>query len=1292
MEQNSTHLTTDLIEQVDKALEDHFDGKGESSAEDFGQLLHKLVGVCKTLKEEKAGLQHLVDKQVQLEDEFQRVLLESHQREVIISALAECSRAVVQEQDFESVARSIFDSCKNLIGARAGYVALLSEDGKENDVLFLDTGGFVCTVDQTLPMPIRGMREEVYHSRKTQFENDFSDNEWVQYLPDGHVDIKNILFTPLLVNERPVGLLGLANKPDGFNENDIQMASTFGEMAAIALLNSRTLDKVRNSEERFHSVAHTASDAIISITDQGRIIFWNKAAESIFGYTHEEADGKSLALIMPERFRQNHRKGINRFIRTNERHIIGNTVEMIGMRKDGSEFPIELSLSSWTFDGEIFFTGIIRDITERKHAELEIQSLARFPSENRNPVLRASREGILLYANEASQPLLSHWNCQIGQQLPDEWCQLMEDVIESHEIRKINVDCGQAIYSLDMSPVVEENYVTLYGKDVTERLNAELRLRDQNKFITTVFESLSHPFYVIDVNDFTVKMANSAGYPNELPDKGYCYRLIHNRESPCGGRGGLCPIHEIISTKRPVITEHVHYDALGNNKTIEVHAYPIFDDQGEITQVIEYTLDISERKQMELALRESEAKWRSLTEDSPDHIMALDRDANIIFINHSMHGLSKDQVINTSFYDFAIQEYKEVAQECFERVLHSGISEKFESVLEDENCELRDIESHVGPVRSSGKIIGLIVRSTDVTERKVIDEALRDRTHALGERVKELNCLYRISALVEQPGMSINEIFQGTLEIIPPAWQYPEITEARILIGDQEYKTENFDEDLPWLQAAEIKVHNEGCGRVEVCYLEEKDTSDEGPFLIEERDLINAIAGCLGRIVERFEAVDALQKAHQELEQRVLERTEELEQTNELLQIEIIERKRAYEAEQNAHQVADTLRAASQALTLTLDMNTVLTTLLDYLENLVPFDRANIALLGDEACLTVRVLRGYDNETRAREIIGHSYDIEDNPHIHDLLSSGESLLVPDLHQDEFWKPYLDLDQAESWLGIPLVAEEKVIGLCGLDHNEGGAFTREHLNLAETLVGQATVAIQNAWLFEQVRAGRERLQSLSRRLVEIQESERRYISRELHDEAGQALTSLKLGLHLLERDANQPEAIIAGVVELKTMADEILEDLHRLAMDLRPASLDYLGLVAALRQYVEAISDKHGLTVQFETLGFNERLPLDIETALYRIVQEAMTNVIRHSGATRADVILEKRHDKLIIIVEDNGVGFDPSTLVNGKRLGIVGMQERAEMLGGDFTVERSARSGTTVLVEVPYGESGSNRR
>jgi signal transduction histidine kinase len=184
----------------------------------------------------------------------------------------------------------------------------------------------------------------------------------------------------------------------------------------------------------------------------------------------------------------------------------------------------------------------------------------------------------------------------------------------------------------------------------------------------------------------------------------------------------------------------------------------------------------------------------------------------------------------------------------------------------------------------------------------------------------------------------------------------------------------------------------------------------------------------------------------------------------------------------------------------------------------------------------------------------------------------------------------------------------------------------------------------------------------------------------------------VGLRLLEREADHPEAIIAGVAELERMIDGVLENLHRLAADLRPASLDRLGLVAALRQYAEAISDRHALTVQFEAVGLDARLPPDIEIALYRIVQEAMTNVIRHAQATRADVLLAARGDKLIAIIEDNGVGFDPTAAVQSGRLGLFGIRERVEMMGGTLAVETAAGAGTTLLVEVPYADTDTDRR
>jgi len=296
-------------------------------------------------------------------------LIESQRRQTENSALLKSASAVLEYREFKDAVRIIYDSCKNLIGASAGYVALLSKDGIENELLFLDAGNQPCSVDPDLPMPIRGLRAEAYHTGKVVHHNDFSNSDWARFMPKGHMALENVLFAPMVIGERVLGLLGIANKPGGFADDDLRIASAFGELAAIALRNSRTLESLEISEKQIRSVVETARDGIVTINDAGNIVFWNKGAEDLFGYTEDQIVGKPVTKIMPERFRQSHNKGMVRFNTSSELDPARNQLELTGLRKDGSEFPIELSLASWQANEGMFFTGIIRDITERKAVE-----------------------------------------------------------------------------------------------------------------------------------------------------------------------------------------------------------------------------------------------------------------------------------------------------------------------------------------------------------------------------------------------------------------------------------------------------------------------------------------------------------------------------------------------------------------------------------------------------------------------------------------------------------------------------------------------------------------------------------------------------------------------------------------------------------------------------------------------------------------------------------------------------------------------------------------------------------
>jgi signal transduction histidine kinase len=183
------------------------------------------------------------------QEEISKALEKAKQGEAEVSALLAAAKSVLQNRDFNSSARLIFDSCKALIGATSGYVALLSDDGKDNIVLFLESGGLPCTVDPSLPMPIRGLRANAYNMGKAIVENNFANSEWTSFLPKGHVSLRNVLFSPLKVDDKTVGIMGLANKHEGFTKHDAELALAFADIASIALINSKMIDVLEENQK-----------------------------------------------------------------------------------------------------------------------------------------------------------------------------------------------------------------------------------------------------------------------------------------------------------------------------------------------------------------------------------------------------------------------------------------------------------------------------------------------------------------------------------------------------------------------------------------------------------------------------------------------------------------------------------------------------------------------------------------------------------------------------------------------------------------------------------------------------------------------------------------------------------------------------------------------------------------------------------------------------------------------------------------------------------------------------------
>jgi len=210
----------------------------------------------------------------------------------------------------------------------------------------------------------------------------------------------------------------------------------------------------------------------------------------------------------------------------------------------------------------------------------------------------------------------------------------------------------------------------------------------------------------------------------------------------------------------------------------------------------------------------------------------------------------------------------------------------------------------------------------------------------------------------------------------------------------------------------------------------------------------------------------------------------------------------------------------------------------------------------------------------------------------------------------------------------------------------------------------------------------------RRLVAAEETERGRVSRELHDRLGQDLTALKLGLQIVCQQASRSPTVRESVSKLKGLTDSLMRDIHRLAWELRPAALDDFGLELALRRYADEWAALSGVPVDFHSRGVAaHRLAPEVETTLYRITREALTNVVRHAKARRVSVLLERRADHVSLIVEDDGQGFDAAGTLAASatqsKLGLLGMLERATLAGGAVEIESKPGAGTTVFVRIP---------
>lgn len=304
-----------------------------------------------------------------------------------------------------------------------------------------------------------------------------------------------------------------------------------------------------------------------------------------------------------------------------------------------------------------------------------------------------------------------------------------------------------------------------------------------------------------------------------------------------------------------------------------------------------------------------------------------------------------------------------------------------------------------------------------------------------------------------------------------------------------------------------------------------------------------------------------------------------------------------------------------------------------------------------------------------------------------VLKNSKALIMSNIAQEccRLAPEILKAEGLACHVSVPLVARDRVVGALNLASCQCHEFSPQDLTLLDSIGRQIGVAIENARLWEEVKEKETLRGQLLEKVIAAQESERQRLSRELHDEAAQTLTALSLGLRSLQ-EAHGLTPVQKQLAEtLKEQTTQLMRELHRLSVELRPSALDRVGLVASLRQYMNELGERYPLQVEFEAEGLEDAiLQPEAEISLYRIIQEALTNIVRHAQASRVTVTIQRRGHFVITVIEDDGRGFDPQQARKNSRLGLFGMEERAALVGGVLRIESTEGSGTTIYVEIPF--------
>lgn len=884
------------------------------------------------------------------------------------------------------------------------------------------------------------------------------------------------------------------------------------------------------------------ADAVIMVGEDQRVLFFNRGAENIFGYRRDELLGQPLDRLLPPEVAEVHHHHIRAFAaRPEVSRSMGDPLLVRGRRKDGSEFPAEASIARLTQDGQVTFTVIVRDVTDRQKSE---QALLRW---------KQTFE-------------LAEWGIAIG---------------------------NHTDHTFDM---VNPAFARMHGYTPQELAGVA---------ISDVFAPAAR---------------------KRLPD--------HFRQAYEQG-------HHTFES------EHLRRD--GTTFPVLADATVMKDESGKPLYSIVNVQDITERKQVEAALRESEERYRSIVAAMHEGVVFQSADGRIIACNASAEdilGLTSEQMMGRTSLD---PHWRPIHQDGapFPGETHPAMvtlqtGQPQHNVImgvhkPDGTLTWISINSEPLFRPDETRPYAVVTSFTDITERRRAEQTSREQ-----------------QALLRQ-----------VLEILPVG-VWIQDKDGRIVSGNEAGKRiwagaryvgiDQFGQYKGWWADTGRRIEADEWAAARA--ITKGETSLDEVVNIEcfdgtRKTILNSAVpirderqNIQGAIIVNQDITERMQ-AYQLLEQRVRERTREL----------------------------SALLNVSRNVASMLELGPLLSIILEQLEQVVDYTGAAIVTLEENR---FRIL-DYRGPLPRETMLGYQVSGDMDSGYRRVVVQRKPLIIEDIWEDTPWLHMLREQTSEgmaalfggthSWMGVPLVAKDNVIGVLRIDHVEPRHFTGQHAHLAMAFADQVAVAIENARLYQQ-----------AQQLAAMEERQR--LARELHDSISQVLYSIGLGARTARTWLDRDPAKVAEPLDyVRSLAEAGLAEMRALIFELRPESLQEEGLVAAITKQANALRARFGIKVH-ATLCEEPSAPLTTKEALYRIVQETLHNVAKHARASHVDLRLACGDDSLVLEVKDDGAGFDTREPFPG-HLGLRSMCERAERIGGTFDVESAPGSGTLIRVKVP---------